>query len=255
MAEVLIFPTDTPVAETRKAWFRSSGFELKPWPGTEEAAAKAAAVLLVSPVKCGNGQFVWPDSVWKRYLTKINPDTRLIQVGLIREYAGLNYLHWLNPPENFGTFWEASVSVKEMELKPRPGFVALETLWKKFWDGHDKGGFFYYFSQAKMPVQVALDNLIEHPEKYTGQINFLQEIGLEQFLENARKRWAHYLPYWEAALFTDKIKELDGLIGRFAPDWTDQTEGAEFLKKLTDLQERIADAERIFDGIALYFKP
>lgn len=253
MADAYIFPADTPVSEARKEWFRSFGFELKSWPGTM-VAPRAQAILIAVPVRCSNRQFVFPEGVWKLYLTKINPMVRLIQIGLRYDQVGPNYMHWFNPPEDFRAFWEKSKPISELTFSFPMGFITLETLWKRFWDGHDKGGFYHYFVQAKMPVQVALDNLIARPENVESEKSFLRNIGLAGYLQDCQKQWVQYQPYWEASPFTKEMALLQTKLKQFELDLSGQDNCPSFLEKLSSLQENITSITSIVDSVAPYFK-
>ncbi|MBX2929722.1 MAG: hypothetical protein KF852_17950 [Saprospiraceae bacterium] len=252
MRRAYIFPADTPVAEKRRAWFRESGVELLPWPGTA-AAGEVQAVLLAGPVRCSNGQFVHPEGVWRRFLAKNHPAARLIQIGLRHDLAGPNYMHWFDPPADFGVFWQAAQSVTDMELPPPIGFTTLAALWKKFWDGHDKGGFFYYFSWAKLPVLAALDNVEESPEEWLSQKNFLESEAVPQRFQNCRHRWAHYKPYWEAAPFAGELAALERELTQLHLDTTTMTDSAATRQQLSELKKHLQATESTLETLHSYF--
>lgn len=245
-----IFPPDTPVSGEREAWFRESGFECIPWPGRGEQRA----VLLAGPVKCSNEEFVHPEGVWRHYLAERHPEARLILIGLRRDLAGPNYMHWFFPPEGFRSFWQAALPARDMELPAPLGFPTLETLWQRFMDGHDKGGFNYYFTWGKTPVQVAWDNLAGRPDRFETQLIFLRESGAPGFLRDCRERWAYYLPYWEAVPFAEEIAQLDAHVSQLNLDPASMADWETLLKKLAELKEHITAAERIIGTISPYFK-
>jgi hypothetical protein len=251
MDRLFLFPADTLVAEERRAWFRDAGFELLPWPGTAAAAADAAAVLLASPVRCRNGQFVCPDAAWQRFLTQTAPSAKLIFLGLQRDQPAANYLHWFRLPKNFRAFFESALPAEQAPLPPQ-NFISLDALWKRFGDGHDKSGFFYYFSWAKLPVQIALDGLAAEPNSFEEQRAYLQEAGLAQYLAGCKQRWAHFAPYWAASPCEAEMAAAGHAIARFGLDVSRADDGLQ--SRLEALHQHLTEADRRLEAVKRYFK-
>ena len=251
MERLYLFPADTPVAEARRAWFRASDFELQPWPGSAAEAADAAGVLLASPVRCCNAQFVSPDAAWKRFLAQNAPAAKLIHIGLRADGPEPNYLNWLRLPKNFRALFDSALPAGQAPLPPQH-FTSLDALWKRFWDGHDKGGFFYYFSWAILPVEIALEGLAAEPGSSAQQKAYLQEAGLAQYLAGGKQRWAHFKPYWEASPCEAEMAAAGRAIARFELDDSLADDGLQ--SSLEALHQHLAEAKRRLEAAAQYFK-
>jgi hypothetical protein len=252
MDRLYLFPADTPVAAARRQWFRASGFELLPWPGNNAATADLAGVLLASPVRCRNDQFVCPDAAWQRFLAQNAPASKLLHIGLRADGPEPNYLNWLRVPKNFRVFFDSALPAKQAPLPPQY-FTTLDALWKKLWDGHDKSGFLYYFSWAKLPVQIALEGLATQPDSIEEQRAYLQAAGLAQYLAGCKQRWAHFAPYWEASPCEAEMAAAGQAIAQFELGLSPAD--VELQSELESLYHHLDTTEQRLKAIAPYFQP
>lgn len=253
MLKAYLFPSYIPIPSGHKEWFRTAGYELAHWPGG--ACADASILLLVAPVNCSNQLFIHPEHVWRKYFIDKMPDARIIQTGLREQpQTTANYLHWFFLPATFQQLANQLKPLPEMEFIPSLGFPTFESIWKRFWDGHDKGGFFYYFSNAETLVKVAAERLQENPEAWRQEREFLLEVELDEFLTNCQDRWAHYSPYWEALPFPERMTQIKQAIKAFKLNAKSLTQGVVFAARLHKLNQQIAFARSTFDEIAEYFK-
>lgn len=252
MRRACYFPTDLPLTEALQNSIRAAGFECDAWPG-EDHAAPVDAVLLLTPVWCSNNEAVHSEGVWRRYLADRHPEAKLILTGLRRDLAGANYIHWLHPPDDFRTFVENAIPVQEQVL-PQPLGSNMEAVWKRLIDGHDKGGFSYYFTWGKLPVLIAWDNLNGHSEKAEAQREYLLEAGAASMLSHARARWKMYQPYWEASPMGQVIGQVEAHTPYFDTHTQWAADADQLLEQLTILREHILEVERIIEAVAKYFK-
>lgn len=253
MRRACYFPTDLPLTEAVQNSIRAAGFKCDAWPG-EDQTVQVDAVLLLTPVWCSHDEAVHPEGVWRRYLADRHPTAKLILTGLRRDLVGANYIHWLHPPDDFYTFVENAISVQEQVLPQPLGFSTLEAVWKRLMDGHDKGGFSYYFTWGKLPVLIAGEKLPGHPEKVEAQREHLLETSAASMLSHARARWKMYLPYWEASPMGQLIAQVDTHTQCFDTHTQWAADADQLLEQLTILREHIFEVERIIEAAAKYFK-
>lgn len=252
MRRAYCFPTDLPLTEALQNSLRTAGFEYCAWP-VEDQPVKVDVFLLLTPVWCSNDEAVHPEGVWRRYLADRHPEAKLILTGLRRDLAGANYIHWLHPPDDFRTFVKNAIPVQEQVL-PQPLGSNMEAVWKRLMDGHDKGGFSYYFTFGKLPVLIAWDKLSGHPEKAEAQREHLLETGAASMLSHAMARWKMYQPYWEASPMGQLLALVDAHTECFDTNTQWPADADQLLEQLTILREHILEVERIIEAVAKYFK-
>lgn len=248
------FPVDLPVSPTRYAYFESFGY--RPEPYRANHADKAAVFILATPVPIAkNDEFVAPDGVWQRYLAKVNPEAKLIRTGLFPTIPDQNYLHWLRPPDDFSIFLQHTRPLCAGQL-PRIGLSEpLEAIWKRFWDGHDRNGFSFYFIDLLNNIKICGTKLAKNGESgiEQGKSVFL-ELNTPKIATIVLQSWKRYRPFWQTTPFYERFEEVDDLLKPLELDSMNAETDAGFSEMIGVIQSNLEKVQSVFDRWHPFFK-
>lgn len=247
------FPEDLPVTSPpRCAYFEGFGYTpLAYSPGMEQSVE---VLLLATTARVGEEHFATPGTLWKQYFRTINDKIKIIEIGVIDAHSGPNYFHWLRPPSDFVQLIVTSKTVAEGWVPRENTAEGVEEIWKRFWSGHNKGGFYYFFANA-LTQTVMIQDMITDQEPYDAVFNFIKTFQLENHLEIAKKRWKDHEMYWRLSPFYDKISEITHIVEQFGfqtnslKNFEDLTVQIQFQKAL------LKSADAALDDLFIYFKP
>lgn len=210
------FPADRPLSSTRQQYFKEQNFRLSPY--TQDADKQPAAVLLQTPILCEEDTWVAPETVWKTYWAAQNPALRLLQCGIDNSAPTRNYLHWNRLPEHLDDFLSNAAAATDWMPHPGSG-TPLGTLWAKFRDGHDKGGFMDWFIAIRRRIKMVASKLeVDRSWHDQGMEVLSQPTTLESF-ENLVKRWQRYQPILATSPCLREIETIDAHIAFISEGW------------------------------------
>lgn len=246
------FPPERRFAEDKIAYFANAGFRLMPY-GAETLAKEANTVLLFGPIR-REERFVSPESVWQRFFALENPKAKLIHYGPRDDAAWHpNYLNRYEPPQDFkGWLANAKAAGDDYQAYSTDG-VELGPEWKRFWDGHDKGGFYHWLQRAKAQMRIAVANL-EGQHKTLAEVKtyLLEKDNLEAF-QYLLMRWQRYREFFKTAPCLSVLEKIDAQLNEVDADWASCQSETELLEKLRAVRQRLLEADKGFEAIVPYF--
>lgn len=251
MKSLAFFPADLPVSPERHAYFESFGYRAEPF---RPERSDVPLYLLATPAKVpALDAFVAADGVWQRYLRK-KSGARLLRTGLFSNDAAKNYINWLQPPDDLVFFLEQCGRVEE-EIFPRLGLSErLETVWTRFWDGHDKNGFSYHFTDLLMAVQVVENGLVRKGEEYALKTKDDLLVKISGWTEKVRRSWERYEPYFNTSPFLSEFSEVDRLLSVLPAERYEELAYRILAETIPVQVKHLTDAQTILRKMSPFFK-
>lgn len=251
MNTIFYFPDQIPISSKYHTYFLENGYQLKAYEPTNYE--EADLIFLFTPVKCDHAIYVAPEKVWLRFFTERHPAVKIFQVGISSTFDRPNYLNWLRLPERFQDLVEKSNTLKNWDPFSIHG-VSLEEIWQRFWDGHHKGGFNYYFINAINPIRITYQNLESGDSAYERELDYLEKKGILKKLNLALSRWQKYEPYWRATPFKNRMEEIAMLLNvtdKFVLHHNDPLK--KLLNNIGPIKEQLEKAQQALEDISTYF--
>ena len=194
--------------------------------------------------------------IWKRYLAKNLPNTKLIIMGFI-DYQSKNYIDLLNLPKDFNAYLQNGLPVSADWEIPIDGADMLEYL-KRFFAGHGGNSLLSKLNQLKQSVNTA------HTQIVSGVASF-KEVWGELLLPYAKpewqeliNRWQNYYPYFEYLPFYPAMQEINQKFSEISEIFTCNIPPEKlFLKSdidstLTHIHQRLTEIDKLYIRPEIY---
>jgi len=246
------FPPNWPFLPTRQQYFLDVGYT--PMQYTQENIQTTQVLLLVTPVLCGDDNWVSPEWVWRNYLLDVNPTIKVIQAGWDNSAAAENYLHWNRLPGDFSAFLQTCKSVGDGWVPHWTYGDDLREVWTRFRDGHDKGGFMDWFIVARRRAGIISRALAENGEQYTEMLDYLRAPDSIEAFGNLVKRWHRYETLLQAAPCVEELTKIAVSVAHIERGWEDCQDWRELGARMKLFAQEMSSIEEILDTIAPLFK-
>lgn len=233
MKKIVFFPANWPLNEARKTYFEQAGYFCAPYQQTELATDDI--LLLVTPVRDDEGNWISPETVWKKYLSTHFPNLKVIQAGSNDDITGKNYLNWFELPVNFEAFVANAAPAKDWVPYDTQGDNLGET-WAKFLDGHDKSGFTDWFIVAKRRTGISYEHLSQNPASFDEILtDYLNDPDTLEAFENMQSRWQRYKFMFSADPRQEELTAFENQLNQLNTGWQDCKNPEQLLERLKTL--------------------
>ncbi len=243
MKKILFFPGNWPLNTSRQTYFEQAGYSCAPYQQAELATADV--LLLVTPVRDDEGNWISPETVWKKYLSTHFSHLKVIQAGWHNEVPGKNYLNWFELPVNFEAFVELASTAKDWVPYDTEG-ENLGEMWAKFLDGHDKLGFTDWFNVAKRRTILSWEQLSQNTALYDEILaDYLNDPDTLEAFENIQSRWKRYKGMFSADPRQQELAAFETQLDQLKAGWQDCDNPEQLLERLNTLNTAFAQLETL----------
>lgn len=244
------FPPELPISAKRLELFRQAGVKLVPFDWNN--FSKSEFFFLAAPILIAEkNEYVNPELVWFRYLSANFPDLKMIRTGLFKTNIRHGILDWLDLNLDIHNFLMSAPHVTSLPFQHIGTSKTLTSVWRSFWDGHNRGGFNFHFIDLKNEL-TGLIHIIEKIKN--GQANFsMLENILQEVIILARKvmsGWETYFPYWQSTPFFESFTRINLILRTLPYNWT----VADVFNRLEPLQGQMEYVDRALNLIFPYFQ-
>jgi hypothetical protein len=247
-------------------YFKRQGAYLEPYSIKDKPAAQY--LLIIEPIQMGFDLYAC-SSIWKAWLLKHKPDTRLIVAGY-HSAAGLNhsnYLDLLNLPKDFANQYLTKVrAVSAFTLTPITNRSSassenqryedrwatglpitghrIETQMRRFIEGHDLGNK-SSFSNQMTNIRRLIKDLIDL-QGMEDEFKVMIKLRVDQLIQEwdeFKIRWTFYKVFFEWLPFRDAYESIDSAMKKLdviIKNLKRSTENlnAELIEKIRDAVEK-----------------
>ena len=214
---ILYLATNPPIP----AWFAQlaepQGLHLMPYLGGGSDLVSAEAVLLFSPFFV-QGQYLSPDTVWKKYCRDNHPDLNLGPASFAVQPAK-NCLELSDLPQNLSAFFETALPAQtkpDWEPADTGGLNMMDVL-RRFFEGHGTESLMKEMQILLRPtINIGDDLKAGTPQDEIVEIH-LSDGDLAQRWERFLSRWKRYFLMFRGLPFYPIFQEIDILTQKIAP--------------------------------------
>jgi hypothetical protein len=217
--QTIHYIANQPIIEEKiKAYFDSlEDFELKQY--DKPTLPKVDYLLIVNPFLIVS-DFYAIEEIWKKYLTKNSPNTKLIIADFSVENGCSNHIQLTHFPIDFKAFMQT--------LKPLNEQITIETIntrlihkMKDFYRGHGGESLFQQLNNLMMTVKnisYTLDGTIKH-KTYKQAVEYIIPMSQTQWQDFVH-RWYYYKRFFDYAPFKEEQRQISTALDAIAPYFT-----------------------------------
>lgn len=218
--ELLAMASTARFLEAQRGYFERQGVCFTLYTGRDQLSRYSSLVIFI-PVE-NQGQFVSPAGIWRQFLAKNHPETRLIISG-VEAINHHNYLDLLNLPNDFSVFFNNLKAVNEKSWAPiETEALDMRVKLRRFYEGHGRESVTYTLSKIIRKTETLAKRLKEVGYRQAWKEIFEPLKGetvtyTEEKWNELIRRWEHYAPFFQYLPFKEETEEAGRRIEYISP--------------------------------------